>query len=112
MMFYVVSKVEIKEVPKPKVIVGLLSLDELIVFSNDVNSGRVRSNWWKAGDQKEKEGVGSPYLIDDIVSDKYEKIVKSLQLAKTWIFHEDGSKCVEEFDDDIEHIFIPFVFFG
>lgn len=44
MVLDVVSKVEVEEIPNAYVIVGLLSLDELVVLSNDVDGSRVRAD--------------------------------------------------------------------
>lgn len=39
-----VAKIEVEDVPKTDVIICLLSFDELVMFCDDVNSSRMRTN--------------------------------------------------------------------
>lgn len=43
-MLEVVAEVEVEDVPKSDVIVGLLAFDELVVLGNDVNGSWMRAN--------------------------------------------------------------------
>lgn len=44
MVLDVVAEIKVEDVPNAEVIIGFLSLDEFIVFSENVNGCRVRSN--------------------------------------------------------------------
>lgn len=49
-----VPQVDVRDVPPADIVVGLLSLDELIVFGDDVDGCGMRSDGAESGDQREE----------------------------------------------------------
>ncbi len=104
----VVAEVEVEDVPDAQVVVGFLSLDELIVLGEDVDGGRVRSDGGSTGDEHKQESIGSPEGIDKIVSAQDEDIIEEFFLVDGGLMGEYGPERVEDLDDRIEDVFIPF----
>lgn len=108
MVLDVVAEVEVEDVPDADVVVGFLSLDELVVLCEDVDGGRMRSDRGSAGYEDKQEGIGSPEGIDQIVSAEDEDIIEEFLLVDGGLMGEYGPERVEDLDDRIEDVFIPF----
>ena len=98
-VFKMVAKVQVWNVPPSNIIVGFLSLDELVVLSNDVNGGRMRSNRAGSRDECEEKSISAPIVVDEIVGDDDEDVVDDLVESDGRVLHEDGSESVEDFND-------------
>lgn len=109
MVLEVVAEVEVEDVPKSDVIVGLLAFDELVVLGNDVNGSWMRANWAQPSHKQEQQRPLTPNSINYVVSEEDECIVQNLVSTQTGILHKDGPKCVEQLNDRVEQIFVPLV---
>lgn len=108
MVLDVVAEVEVEDVPDADVVVGFLSLDELVVLCEDVDGGRMRSDGGSTCYEHKQEGIGSPEGIDQIVSAEDEDIIEEFLLVDGGLMGEYGPERVEDLDDRIEDVFIPF----
>lgn len=104
----VVAEVEVEDVPDADVVVGFLPLDELVVLCEDVDGGRVGSDGGSACYEHKQEGIGSPEGIDKIVSAEDEDIIEEFLLVDGGLMGEYGPERIEDLDDRIEDVFIPF----
>ena len=104
-----VAKHEIGYVPPPNVVVGLLALNKLIVLGDDVDGSGVGADGAESGDRSEDEGVEAPEVVDQVVGGEDGNVVEDLVEPDAGVVHEDGPQGVEELDDEVEDVFVPFV---
>ena len=104
-----VAKHEIGYVPPPNVVVGLLALNKLIVLGDDVDGSGVGADGAESGDRSEDEGGEAPEVVDQVVGGEDGNVVEDLVEPDAGVVHEDGPQGVEELDDEVEDVFVPFV---
>ena len=81
-VFEVVSEIEVEDVPKANVVVGLLAFDELVVLCDDVNGGRVRADRAQASHQQEEKRIRAPSSVDEVVGEEDEDVVQGFVPAE------------------------------
>ena len=113
MMLDVISKIQVEEIPEPKIVVCLLSFYNFVVFSNGVDSSRMRTNGNKTNHDKVQDSVDAPEFVDYQVGTKDEDNVKHLVLIELSIRGmKDWSEGVEEGEENPEEKFIERIFTG
>ncbi len=59
-----ISKIQVEEVPKSKIIIGFLSLNELVMLGYDVDSCRMWANRAQACHKAKEKCIESPAMIN------------------------------------------------
>lgn len=81
MMLDVVAEIKVEDIPNSQVVIGFLTLDELIVLGDDVDCGGMRANRTGARDEDKQESARAPIGIDQVVSGEDKDIVEKLLLV-------------------------------
>lgn len=107
-----IAQIDIRDIPPSNIIISFLSLDKLIMFSNDMNSSRMRSNRTSTSYQSKQKSTTTPKMIDKVVSEDNEDVICDLVQSYTGIVHEDRTESVENLYYEVEEVFVPFVLIG
>ena len=113
MVFDVISKVQVEEIPESKIVVCLLSFYNFVVFSNGVDSSRMGTNGNETNHDKVQYSIDAPEFVDYQVGTEDEDNVKHLVLIELSIRGmKDWSEGVEEGEENPEEKFIERIFAG
>lgn len=89
-VFEVVAEIQVKDVPKTDVVIGLLAFDEFVVFCDDVDGSWMRADRAETSHKQEEKCPRTPNDIHEVVSEEDEDIIQGLISAESRILHEDG----------------------
>ena len=101
----VISQIDVQNIPWTNVVISFKSFNNFVVFSKDMNSSRVSSDWKQGNSQKIKESIDAPVSIYKVVSAGNNNDIHKFILGDFPLHGENRSKCIEKSHESPEEPF-------